>query len=161
MAFDAFIKMSSIEGESQDDRHKGCIEVVRYGFVVSQRISRTASSCGGATAERADFSDMVFKKDVDLSSPMLTLACAEGRHIDAVELDICRAGGNKVSFMKYKLKNCLISHVSALKKQDYSVELVRVNFGAIQWIYSQQNRTGGSTMGNVVSGWNLETNSKF
>ena len=32
MAFDAFIKFSSIEGESKDDRHKGWIEVIKYGL---------------------------------------------------------------------------------------------------------------------------------
>jgi len=60
MAFDAFVKISSIEGESQDARHNGWIEVMRYGFAISQRISRTASGCGGATAERSDFTDLVF-----------------------------------------------------------------------------------------------------
>jgi len=92
---------------------------------------------------------------------MLTLACAESRHIDSVVLDLCRAGGNKVCYMQYKLQNCLISHASALKKQDYSVEIVRVNFGKIQWVYNQQNRSGGGPMGHVACGWNLETNSKI
>ena len=32
MAFDAFIKFSSIEGGSNDDRHKGWIEVLKYGL---------------------------------------------------------------------------------------------------------------------------------
>jgi len=39
MAFDAFIKISSIEGESRDSRHKGWIEVLKYGLGKRQRIT--------------------------------------------------------------------------------------------------------------------------
>jgi type VI secretion system secreted protein Hcp len=30
MAFDAFLHIDSIEGESKDDRHKGWIEVLKF-----------------------------------------------------------------------------------------------------------------------------------
>lgn len=64
MAFDAFIKVRSIEGESKDDRHKGWIEVIKYGVGQRQHISKAPSSCGGACAGRADFLNLVFKKEI-------------------------------------------------------------------------------------------------
>jgi type VI secretion system Hcp family effector len=161
MAFDAFIKISSIKGESQDFHHPGWIEVVKYGFAVGQQISRTTGSCGGATAQRSDFSEFVFKKELDVSSPLLSLACAEGRHVDKVILDVCGASGEEMSFMQYELRNCLISHVSTLHKHYFAMEIVRIDFGKIYWIYTRQNRTGGSAMGRIACGWNRETNSKM
>ncbi len=62
MAFDAFIKLGSIEGESTDDRHKGWIEVLKCGLGQRQRISTAPVSCGGACTGRADFLNLVLKR---------------------------------------------------------------------------------------------------
>ncbi|MBT8339068.1 MAG: hypothetical protein HKP58_05765 [Desulfatitalea sp.] len=56
------------------------MEVLDFGTGVKQKVSSTASSAGGAIAERADFRELVFKKLVDISSPKLYLACADGTH---------------------------------------------------------------------------------
>lgn len=62
--FDAFIKIDGVEGESTDDKHSGWIEVIRYGMGVKQTVSTTASSAGGATAERVDFDSFAFSNMV-------------------------------------------------------------------------------------------------
>ncbi|MCP3874696.1 MAG: type VI secretion system tube protein Hcp, partial [Desulfobacteraceae bacterium] len=71
MAYDAFIKIDGIDGESTDDKHHGWIEIIRHGMGVKQTVSTTASSAGGASAERADFSDFSIRKYLDKSSPKL------------------------------------------------------------------------------------------
>jgi len=92
MAFDTFIKIDGIDGESTDDKHQGWIEVIRFGTGVKQTVSIIASSAGGATAERAEFHDFMIRKLLDKSSPKLALACAAGTHIDEIVLELCRAG---------------------------------------------------------------------
>jgi len=67
MAFDAFIKIDDIEGESTDDKYPGWIEVLDCGVGIKQKISRTASSAGGASAERADFHDFNVTKQIDIA----------------------------------------------------------------------------------------------
>ena len=91
MAFDAFIKIDGIEGESTDDKHPGWIEILSFGSGHSQNVSKTASSAGGASAERADFHDFAFEKFLDQATPKLALACASGEHIDTVRVELCRA----------------------------------------------------------------------
>ena len=76
MAFDTFIKIDGIEGESTDDKHAGWIEVISFDSGVSQRTSATASSAGGGSAERADFDDFSFVKQLDKASPKLAMAFA-------------------------------------------------------------------------------------
>ncbi len=98
MAFDAFIKIKDIEGESSDSKHSGWIEVTDCDMEINQTISNTASSAGGASAERADFSDFRFCKQMDKASPKLALACANGTHFDAITVELCRAGTEKVKF---------------------------------------------------------------
>src|SRR5512141_296981 len=71
MAFDAFLKIDGVPGESSDDKHKDWIEVLSYSWGVSQPSSGSASTAGGATAERANFSDFSVVKALDKASPKL------------------------------------------------------------------------------------------
>ncbi len=163
--YDYFIKVDNIEGESTDDKHHGWIEVLRYGIGVKQTISTTASSAGGASAERADFRDFKFKKLLDKSSPKLALACAAGTHIDKIVVELCRAGTDKVTFMTYTLTNCLISRIETISGGDTSgnfpAEMVKINYGKIEWAYTKQNRSGGGADGQVATGWDLQKNCKI
>jgi type VI secretion system secreted protein Hcp len=78
MAFDAFINIDDIEGESTDDQHPGWIEVLDCSVGLKQKVSKTASSADGASAERAEFNDFNFTKEIDAASPHS--ACLRQRH---------------------------------------------------------------------------------
>lgn len=162
MAFDAFIKIKDIDGESTDEKHQGWIEVVSYTHGLSQSASSTASSAGGASSERANFSDFSFIKQLDIASPALALACADGTHIDEIIIELCRAGTEKVKFMEYKLTNCLISGVSTSGNGngDLPTETVNIAYGKINWAYVKQDRQGGKAAGNMAAGWDLQKNCK-
>jgi type VI secretion system secreted protein Hcp len=161
MAFDTFIKIDGIEGESTDDKHAGWIEVVSYTSGVNQKASATASSVGGGSSERADFDDFAFVKQLDKASPKLALACADGTHINTIIVEVCRAGTEKVKYMEYKMSNCIISSVqNAGGGGDFPSESVTINFGKIEWAYTVQKRQGGGAAGNVAGGWDLQKNCK-
>jgi type VI secretion system secreted protein Hcp len=167
MAFDVFVKIDGIEGESTDYQHAGWIEIeaIRFGTGVTQSTSSSTSSAGGATSGRADFSDFTLRKLLDKSSPKLALACAAGTHINEITVDLCRAGTDKVKFMSYTMKNCLISRVLTTSGSDtvqgFQAETVQINFGKIEWCYTVQNRSGGVAAGNVATGWDLQKNCKL
>lgn len=160
MAFDVFISLDGIPGESTDSKHSGWIEILDYDFEVSQTVSRTASSVGGASAERADFSEFCFSKLLDKASPQLALACAAGTHIDTIVVELCRAGGDKVRFMQYKFTNCMISSFTTSADNDFPEDEVAFVYGKVQWCYTRQKRAGGWGAGNVAAGWSLEKNCK-
>jgi type VI protein secretion system component Hcp len=52
MAFDAYIKISDINGEALDEQYAGWIEIVGYKFGANQSTFATASSAGGASSGR-------------------------------------------------------------------------------------------------------------
>lgn len=164
MAFDAFLKIEGIPGESTDDRHKEWIEILSYNFSVTQRPSGSASTAGGASSERANFSDFNIVKALDKASPKLFEACATGRHIPTVTLELCRAGGDKLRYMEYKLSNVIISMNrpggSSHADESLPTEEISFNYGKIELAYTQQNRADGSGGGQIAAGWNLETNKK-
>src|ERR1035437_1938100 len=109
MAFDAFLKIDGIPGESTDDKHKDWIEIQSYSHGVQQSASSTASSSGGASAERVNFNDLAVAKLVDKASPKLFEACCVGKHIKEVVIEVCRAGGDKQKFLENRMEQVLIS----------------------------------------------------
>jgi type VI secretion system secreted protein Hcp len=158
MAYDAFIKIQGIEGESTDAHHAGWIEIRNYDLNVSQKVSQTASSAGGGGAERADFSEFGFTKLLDKASPQLALACATGTHIKAIVVELCRAGGDKVRFMQYTFTNCMISSFNTSADGDFAEDDVGFVYGKVEWCYTRQKRAGGWAAGNVATAWSLEKN---
>ncbi len=163
MAFDAFIKIDRIEGESTDDRHPGWIEIIAFRCRHAMTISKRTSGTRGATLGRAEFDRFTFSKLLDKSSPLLMSACAAGTHIDDITVELCRAGKDKVKFMTYNLKNCVISSVrtsSGDPNNGFPVDMVEIDFGRIEWCYTQQNRHGGWAAGQIAGAWDRQRNCK-
>lgn len=161
MAADNFLQIEGIKGESTDDKHKDWIEILSFNSGVSQMASGSASTSGGGTTARADFQDFSIVKTLDSASPLLALACAEGRHIKEVKVELCRSGGDKLVYMEYTMTNCIISSTSVGGGGGgEATESVTFNFGKIQWNYIKQKRGDGTGGGNIPTGWDLETNKK-
>ncbi len=161
MAADNFLKIEGIKGESTDGKHKDWIEVLSFNWGVSQMASSTASSSGGGSVQRADFQDLAIVKLMDSASPLLFKACAEGAHCDEVKLELCRAGGDKLKYMEYKLTDVIISSVSiGGGGGGEPTESVTFNYGQIVQTYTKQARKGGGAAGNTVAGWDLTANQK-
>lgn len=162
MAFDSFIKIDGIPGESSDDKHKDWIELISYDHHIEQPASSTASSVGGATAERVNHGAFKFIHQLDKATPKLLEACCTGKHIKEVTIEFCRAGGDKVKYMEIKLEQVLISAVtengSSTGESGFPSETVSLSYGKIKWTYTQQKRQDGSAGGNVSAGWDLTAN---
>ena len=160
MAFDAFLKIDGIPGESKDDKHKDWMEISSLDWGVKQPTSAAASTAGGGSTERASFDDLTITKELDKASPKLALYCADGTHIKEIIIELCRAGTEKLKYMEYKLSNVIVSSVGINGSDGIPIEMVKFNYGKIEWTYTQQKRADGAGGGNVAAGWNLETNKK-
>ena len=160
MAFDAFIKIDGIPGESSDAKHAEWVEIVSFAHSMDQPASATASSAGGATAERVNHSTFNFTHLLDKASPKLYEACCTGKHIKEITLELCRSGGDKMKYMEIKLEQVLVSSVapSGSADTDFPSESVRLSYGKIKWTYTQQKRADGAGGGNVSAGWDLTAN---
>ncbi len=159
MPADAFLKIDGIKGESTDDKHKEWIEILSYSWGCSQQASASASTSGGGTTQRVDFADFNIVKTLDSATPLLFKACAKGDHIKEVILELCRAGGDKLKFMEYKMADVIISNVSVGGSGGGdSTESVSFNYGKIEQTYTKQKREDGTGGGNVPAGWDLKGN---
>jgi len=161
MAFDVFVKIDGIPGESLDDQHKDWIEVLHFEHVLEQPASATASSSGGATAARVNHRPYVFVHQIDKASPKLAEACCKGSHIKEVKFEFFRAGGDKTKYYEVTLEQALVTKVEPVGAADedgFPSERISLTYGKIKWNYIQQKRTDGKGGGNVATGWDLTAN---
>jgi type VI secretion system secreted protein Hcp len=164
MAFDAFLKVNggNVKGESTDDKHKEWIEILSFSWGVSQMGSGAASSGGSLSSERADFADFSIVKTLDNASPQLYLACSNGTHLGDIELELCRAGGEKEKYMSYKMEDVLVTSArpggSSQGGEALPLEEVSFRYGKITWEYTYTDPHGGAGSGANPTHWDLKAN---
>ena len=159
MAFDAYLHIDGIKGESTDSTHKDWIEVLSYSPSTPQPAPTAAASGGSGKVKMQDFH---FVKKVDKASPKLHLAASSGKHINKVIIELMRSSGDsKVKYMTITMDQVFISKVSSAglggqapvahpsppllqssaakpAPSPLLTENVHFNYGSIQWTYSQQ-----------------------
>jgi type VI secretion system secreted protein Hcp len=160
--FDAFLFVKDIDGESSDKAHEKWIELLSFSHGVSQPASGSPSDRGGRSAERCNHIDFTVTHAVDKASPALFLACCNGTHIPEVSVEFCRAGGDKIPYMKWKMEDVLITSVcpggSTKGAETVPQETVSFNYGKITLTYSETDHKTGKKTGQVEKWWNLVDN---
>ena len=107
MAYDMFLKIDGIEGESQDAKHKGEIQLESFSWGASN--ASRVSTGGGGGAGRASFQDFQFTAVTTKASPLLLQSCVSGTHHKTAVLTVRKAGEIPFDFYKVSLTNVLVS----------------------------------------------------
>ncbi len=146
MAFDAFLKLDGIPGESTDAKHKDEIEILSFSWGVSN--SGAATHGGGGGAGKASFQDFNFASMLQKSSPKIWLACATGEHIKSAVLTLRKAGGETsagVEFYKVTLTDVLVSSFQESGSEggdDRPFDSFSLNYAKIRTDYTLVNQKG-------------------
>ncbi|NQE45516.1 hypothetical protein C5S31_05790 [ANME-1 cluster archaeon GoMg2] len=116
---------------------------------------------GSGSSYHADFSVVTV---IDKASPKLAVAVCDGMNISEITVEVCRAGGDKLKYMEYKMRNAIVSSVRTVGSVEgisrLPLEEVTFKYNRIEWTYTQQKREDGSGGGNVAACWDLERNAK-
>jgi type VI secretion system secreted protein Hcp len=161
MAFDAFLKIDTIDGESQDSKHSKEIQLLSFSFGADQPGS--SSMGGGAGTGKVNMHDLSVLKQVDKASPKLLVACATGQHISSAVLTARKAGGDQQDYMIVTLSDVIVSSVQASGHAGGAdgapSEQVSLNFSKINFEYKEQG-ADGSLKGTVAGGFDVKTMKK-
>ena len=146
-AYDMFLKIEGVPGESQDVRHQDWIEILSYKHGMQE------SSAGIGPVEHQDFS---ITKCLDKATPKLALHCCNQSQISQASLELCRPDTNDPAVYTIKLYDLIITSVipscSVSVSEILPVEEVSFNYGKIEWEYLAND---GNT---IFAGWDVSTN---
>ena len=155
-AFDMFMKIESIPGESDSKNHKEWIEVLSYSHGITNSVELGPTRTGG----RSEHDDISVFKEIDKASPKLSLFCCTGNSIGNVKLELCRTDGEQERFMLYDLQDVIVTSVrpsGSVEGGERPTEQVTLNYGKIEWTYTEFDDAGQS-QGNVQTHWDVLSN---
>ncbi len=165
MAYDGYLKIEGINGESTDSNHPQWVEIVSFRHDVSQPAGSATSRVGGRTGARVNIADFTISKVLDISTPLLHRYCCDGTHVGTVMIELCEAGGEAHMYMRWTLTDAIISSVkpSGVANEEVfarPIEEVSFNFGTIQWEYVPMTHAGKPGSG-IIHGWSLVENKRM
>ena len=161
MAYDMFLKIEGVPGESDDLRHKDWIEVLSYSHGVMMKVELGVVG-GGRITSRPEHQDFSIVKTLDKASPKLALYCCKGDHSPSAKLELCRASGDKETYMQYELEDVIVTTVkpegNPVTGEALPVEEVTLNYGKIEWTYTEFDSETGRPLGGVEAHWDVMAN---
>ena len=149
-AVDMFLKIEGVEGESKDKDHGKEIDVLSLLWSNAVQSPRT-----GGGAEKSSPSDLLsVTKYVDKATPKLFESLATGKHIAEAKLVVRKAGGSPVEYLKYTLKDIMVSSYSTGGSggEDRPTESVSFSYGKVEVEYTELN-PDGTPKNLIVRGW--------
>lgn len=158
-AVDNFLKIEGIDGESQDAKHKGEIDVESWSWDATNAGHVTG---GGGGSGRVVMNDFHFVMKVNKATPKLMLACADGEHLKSATLICRKAGTQQQEYLKIKLTDVLVTsyHIGGTGYGDViPIDQFSLGFAKIEYEYKEQ-KADGTLGGSVKAGWDLKQNKK-
>ena len=173
-AFDIYLKIDGIQGESTARGHEKEIIVRSYEQAVDATV--TSGGGGGGATGKATFSGARFRKPLDKASIPLMLACATGKHIKSARFAFRRQGSNS-DYYTITLEEISVTHIAQRAgdgpqfplsfeslNQGAAVteflEDVTLHYSRIKWHYLPLGPDGraGSP---IDGGWDIKANKKL
>lgn len=157
---DYFLKIEGVEGESEDQEHKGWIDCLSWSWGETQAGSMAYG--GGGGAGKVSMQDFHFTMRVCKASPKLLEACASGEHFGSATLVARKAGKTQQKFLKLKFSDLLVSSFQTGgtgSGDPVPIDQISVNYAKIEYEYSPQDAKG-SLAGSIRAGWDLKKNVK-
>lgn len=155
MAFDAYLKIEGVKGETQREGHAGEIPIFSFSWGANNPTS--IGLTGGGGAGKVNLSSFNFMKKTDAGSAALFQACCTGKHFPKATITLYKAGGEKaVDFLKYDFQEVFVDSIQwsgSSGGDDTPMESCSFAFGRVEMIYSPQNPDGSKKGEPVVGSW--------
>lgn len=157
MATDFFLKIDGVPGESKDKAHKDEIDVLSWSWGESQTGGMAYG--GGGGAGKVSMQDFHFTMRCNKATPVLFLACANGKHIPKAVLTVRKAGEKQHEFLKWSFFDLLISsyQTGGSEGMDVPTESVSFNYSKVEVMYKEQNEKG-ELVGGTTKWWSTKEN---
>ena len=153
MAFDTFLKLSGVDGESTRKGFEKQIEILSFSLGASNPTT-VGSGSAGLSGGKVTVSSFNIMKKTDCASPVMFQKLCIGDHFDTANVVLNKASGEKSSalaFLKYDFEQVFVESIQwsgSTGGDDTPTESVSFAFGKVTITYTQQ--TAGGTAGKPV-----------
>lgn len=158
MAWDAYLTVDGVSGESQRKGHEGEIEIISFSFGGSNPSSVGIGSGGGTGT--VNLSSVNFVKMTDAASAELFKHMCMGKHFPKAKMTAYKSGGDKpLDYLIFEFEEFYVDNISWSGSQGGSeipTESVSASFGSVKITYNEQN-PDGTKGGAHEGGWDVRT----
>jgi type VI secretion system secreted protein Hcp len=110
MAYDAFLKLDGIKGESQKTNHTDEIDIMSFSWGASN--SSSVGTGTGVSTGKVSVSDFSIMKSTDISSATLFTKCCDGSVISTGVVTLQRQVGAKATpYLIYEFSNVYVTSI--------------------------------------------------
>jgi len=161
MAYDAFLKLDGMDGESTDDKYKGYVEVASFSFGATH-MQTLGSATTGAGSGKASLGELQISKVVDKSSAVLFQKCCTGEHFPKGKFVVRKAGGTQMEYLVLTMETVFVTqcHMSSATGEENANESVSLAIGKLGVDYSPQ-KPDGTPGASFHGGWDQLSNKKY
>ncbi|EMH4161382.1 type VI secretion system tube protein Hcp [Pluralibacter gergoviae] len=160
MAVDMFLKVDGVTGESKDANHTGWLDVLSFNWGASQPGNMAVG--GGGGAGKVNYQDLSVQALVDKASPAILKFCSSGKHVNKVEISICKAGGQQVEYSRIVLEDVLVTKTDFTGVGHSDRLMVTYGFQASKLNFHYWEQTSQGTKGaETKSGWDIKLNKEI
>ncbi len=172
MAFNSYIKIDGIEGQSTDTAHANWIDVVSFshGALQETQYANQTNAAG-----RGVLAPLTFVHLLDKATPNLQKACMSGQNIASIKLEVCaQIGGAKQKLYEVELTNarvtearvmtvdapvCSDTQMAGIGRDAAALRLIeQVSIVAEEYKWTTHTfKTTGELGGEGAAGWNVAT----
>ena len=154
---DFFLKIEGVEGESQDAKLKGSMQIDSWSWGESN--AGTFAAGGGGGGGKVSMQDFHFVKKFDKASPVIMEQCATGVHFAKAELIGRKAGGEQLVYFHWTFTDILISSFQTGASSISPTDSISFNFGKIEMEYKEQKKDG-TLGGGIKKGYDVKAQKK-
>ncbi len=161
MAYDAFLILDGVKGETTDDSmsKKGATEIYSFSWGASNPVT-VGSGTTGSGAGKVSLSSFSCMKKLDNSSPNLIKNCCIGDHFKTGSVLLRKAGSTQIIYLQYDLTEVYVESYQVSGSSggdDTPTESLSFTFASFVMSYWPQ-KSDGSAGTKVTAGWNVTTN---
>lgn len=158
MAWDAYLTLDGVTGESQRAGHEGQIELISFSFGGSNPSSIGVGKGGGTgTVNLSSFS---FIKQTDAASTELFKRMCQGMHFPTANITMYKSGGDApLDYLLFDFEEVYVDNITWSGQEGGSeipTEQVSMSFGSVKMTYNEQN-PDGTKGGAHEGGWDVRT----
>ncbi len=162
MAFDAYIELDGVPGESKKKGKENQIEIFSFSWGSSNPTTVSANS--GISAGRASVSSFNVMKQTDKASPVLFQSCCSGKVHGTMKVTLRKTSGGDAKtptkdFLVYTFTDVMVESVQwsgSAGGDDVPTESVSFAFTTVKIEYFPQDTETGKLGAAVSANWDIK-----